>query len=117
MQFSLLKVLVPVSDIIRDIQVGSSIKDNDAIITGCYSDVGNMYILDDLSSYLQILIPLVIGRSPASRSSDSDSDTSNVKILDREEVEVSHFSVDYECLTNANPMFMASVRQLMRGQE
>ncbi|CAN7010033.1 unnamed protein product [Brassica oleracea var. botrytis] len=100
MQFSLLKVLVPVSDIIRDIQVGSSIKDNDAIITGCYSDVGNMYILDDLSSYLQILIPLVIGRSPASRS-----------------IEVSHFSVDYECLTNANPMFMASVRQLMRGQE
>ncbi|CAN6825841.1 unnamed protein product [Brassica oleracea] len=102
MQFSLLKVLMPITDIIRDIQVGSSIKDNDAIITGCDSDVGNinMHILDDLSSYLQILIPLVIGLSPASRS-----------------IEVSHFSVDYECLTNANPMFMASVRQLMRGQE
>ncbi|KAF3580820.1 hypothetical protein DY000_02029685 [Brassica cretica] len=110
---------MPITDIIRDIQVGSSIKDNDAIITGCDSDVGNinMHILDDLSSYLQILIPLVIGLSPASRSSDNDSDTSNAKILDREEVEVSHFSVDYECLTNANPMFMASVRQLMRGQE
>ena len=82
MQFSLLKVLTPITDIIRDIQVGSSIKDNDAIITGCDSDDGNinMHILDDLSSYLQILIPLVIGLSPASRSSDSDMTVTRVML-------------------------------------
>ena len=82
MQFYLLKVLTPITDIIRDIQVGSSIKDNDAIITGCDSDDGNinMHILDDLSSYLQILIPLVIGLSPASRSSDSDMTVTRVML-------------------------------------